>query len=111
MFGALIAWKRFGNEPVGNVLLFWLWLSASMGILAGLSKPTAPTTPKSAARFTIEALSAVALTVALAWYGYFVTGAFFTLGQLSILSYRTQFDDAGNPIHSLSCDKNTAKTI
>jgi hypothetical protein len=97
-FGMLTLWKGYGMTPAGNVLLFWIWLSAIVGIFSLFSKPTSPGEPKSRLRSAVSGITDIALISALAWFGYFVTATFFVLGVIGWQAYRSKFDADGRPL-------------
>ncbi|WP_261526131.1 hypothetical protein [Burkholderia multivorans] len=87
---AFIAWKRFGINAAGNVLLFWLWFLAVTGVLVLVFLPRdyerKNAAPKSALRTAMSIASTVSMIAALAWFGHFVVAAFYTLGQFGFFA-------------------------
>ncbi|VVE82870.1 hypothetical protein [Pandoraea sputorum] len=82
-----VAWKGFDVQAAGNVLMFWIWFISILVILAYFA--TTPQTPKaySGARTVLSVISMIAITGALAWFGHFVTAAFYIFGQICAWDY------------------------
>ncbi|SMG01049.1 hypothetical protein [Burkholderia singularis] len=93
---AFVAWKGFGIDAAGNVLMFWLSFISVIGILllAALPRDFGPQSdvPKSAFRRSVESISTIAMIAALAWYGHFVMAGFYVLGQAEFVWYRSRLD-------------------
>lgn len=94
---ALVAWKFYGIEAAGNLLLFWVWFFAIVGIMAFFLPAQSPAAPKSRVRRFFSTFTCGVLLVALAWYGHFVSAAFFVLGWLGLCMFGSRFDDDGLP--------------
>lgn len=85
--GFFVAWKGLSIEAAGNVLLFWIWFISILGVcMLFVSKSPQPRS-QSTLRTALEAISSVLMAISLAWYGLFVTAAFYVLGQIGIWSF------------------------
>lgn len=82
-----VAWKGFGIPAAGNVFMFWIWFMTVLVTLAYLVADPIPPKAYSQPRIVLSALSVLALTGALAWFGHFITAAFYVFGQICAWSY------------------------
>ena len=92
------AWKFEGSEGSGNIVLFWFWFSAVVGILV-MFAPASGRQPKRVK--WIEAFNSttfVLFVLAFACFGHFALAACSALSAVGWRIYRDKFDDEGMPL-------------
>lgn len=92
------AWKFEGSEGSGNLVLFWFWFSAVVGILV-MFAPASGRQPKRIKWLDAFNRTAFLLFIlAFACFGHFALAACSALSAVGWCIYRDKFDDEGMPL-------------
>jgi hypothetical protein len=85
-------WKFEAVEQAGNVVMFWLWFVAALGITLGFATPSDRSAPRIRALEHFNFAFGIATLVALAAYGHFVLATLYLVSMFCIAAYRSRLD-------------------
>lgn len=98
MVGAMVAWKGYGIENAGNLLVFLIWLGSSIAVIAAFSDAKDIIPVLTDKQKTFNELFRMAILFSLAWYGHFGLAAVHLIGVMCAMAYQSKFDANGVPL-------------
>ncbi len=98
MAGLLIAWKEWGIEGAGNLLVFALWCLCVLWVIAMLMPAVKQSKVRSEGQLAFINIYRIAMVGALAWYGHPGLAVLFLIGAFAVEVEMKKYDERGMPV-------------